>query len=159
MSVLRTAAWTAGSPENRESFLHRLPPIFKAVNELRIAIGEKFTSADLDVSVFDCDVSYEPAYMEDAFADARQPTSGKRAPEVIVGTTGIGLKKLLPDGLRHNVISAKIVLESTLKEALEPVQSSGRLRKKKKVVESAADGVDQEGRGSNSKPKTGYLDK
>ena len=150
LSVLKVAAWAAGSHENQESFLHRLPPIFKAVNELRIAIGEKFTSADLDITIFECGGTYEPSYMEDAYDDARQP-SGKRA-EVIVGTTGIGLMKLMAehrskDALQfHSVISAKIVLQSTLKEALEPVQPSGRLRKKKRVVESADDAADQDGR-------------
>ena len=151
LSVLKVAAWTASSRENQESFLHRLPPIFKAVSELRIAIGEKFTSADLDISIFECGGTYEPSYMEDAYDDARQP-SGKRAPEVIVGTTGIGLMKLMAehiskDVLRfQSVISAKIVLQSTLKEALEPVQSLGRLRKKKKVVESADNPAGQDGR-------------
>ena len=152
MSILKVAAWAADSRENRDSFLHCLPPIFKAVNELRIAIGEIFTSADLDISIFECGRTYEPSYMEDAACeDARQP-SGKRVPEVIIGTTGIGLMKLMAehrskDALRfQSVISAKIVLQSTLKEALEPVQSSGRLRKKKKVVESADNAAGKDGR-------------
>jgi len=143
MSVLNTAAWTAATAD-QENFLHRLPPIFKAVNELRIAIGEKFTSADLDISIFDCESSYQPSFMDDAYGDGRQP-SDKRAPELIVGTTGIGLKKAImernaKDVLRfENVISAKIVLESTLNEALEPVQPSSRLKRKKKPVENMAD--------------------
>jgi len=158
MSVLKVAAWMPGSSESQESFLHRLPPIFKAVHELRTAIGEKFTSADLEVSVFDCDTPYQPTHMEDAYGDGRNP-SGKRGPEYVVGTTGIGLKKLMAeraakDTLQwQNVISAKIVLESTLKEALEPIQTSGRLRRKKKPVENV-DSVDKEDRGG-SKPKTG----
>ena len=158
MSVLKVPARMPGSSESQESFLHRLPPIFKAVHELRTAIGEKFTSADLEVSVFDCDTPYQPTYMEDAYGDGRNP-SGKRGPECVVGTTGIGLKKLMAeravnDTLQwQNVISAKIVLESTLKEALEPVQTSSRLRRKKKPIENV-DSVDKEDRGG-SKPKTG----
>jgi len=151
-----------GSPKNQESFGHRLPPIFKAVDELRTAIGEKFTSADLEVSVFDCDVAYMPQFMEDAYGDGRQqqPNDKRALPEAVVGTTGIGLKKVVADRGENdtpkfqNVISAKIVLESTLKEALEPVPSSGRLRKKKPVENT--DGSDLGARGS-SRSKTGFI--
>jgi hypothetical protein len=37
------------------SITHRFPSIFEAINELRMAISEKFTSADLDIVVFECD--------------------------------------------------------------------------------------------------------
>ncbi|KAF8805146.1 hypothetical protein BYT27DRAFT_7339743 [Phlegmacium glaucopus] len=140
MSILRIASWMPGSPDDQESFTHRLPPIFKAVNELRIAIGEKFTSADLDVCTFHCGTRYAPSYMEDAYGDSRQQQSDdKRPPEIVAGTTSIGLKKLMAerganDALQfQNVISAKIVLESTLKEALEPVPTR-RLRKTKRWI-------------------------
>ncbi|KAF8801848.1 hypothetical protein BYT27DRAFT_7261625, partial [Phlegmacium glaucopus] len=129
----RIASWIPGSPNNQASFRHRLPPIFKAVNELRIAIGENFTSADLDVCTHDCGTGYVPSYMEDGYGDSRQQQSNdKRPPEIVAGTTGIGLTKLMAernanDALQwQSVISAKIVLESTLKEALEPVQTSGK---------------------------------
>jgi hypothetical protein len=131
MSIFKIASWTSGSPESIESFIRHLPPIFKAANELRIAIGEHFTSADLDISVFDCGRTYDPSYMKDGYP------IGIRAPEIIAGTTGIGLKKLMAerganDTLQfQNVISAKIVLESTLREALEHAQTSGGLRKQK----------------------------
>ena len=140
MFVLKVAAWTAFT-EDQELFLHRLPPIFKVVNELRIAIGGKFTSADLDISVFYWDIAYQPSYMDDAYSDGRQ-SSDKRALELIVGTTGIGLKKAIKGQnakevlLFDNVISAKIVFESTLKEALEPVQPSSRNKRKKKPVKN-----------------------
>jgi len=160
-SVLMIAAWRASSQETEHSFQHRLPPIFKAVNELRMAMGENFTSADLDISVFDCDTPYDPSFMDDAYGDGRQP-SGKRGPEAIVGTTGMGLKKLMAkrsskDALQfQNVISAKIVLKLTLNEALEPVQPSAfrRLTRKKKPVENT-DGADLAERHGSSRPKTG----
>ncbi|KAF8805145.1 hypothetical protein BYT27DRAFT_7213118 [Phlegmacium glaucopus] len=155
-SVLKIASWMPGSPHDQESFRHRLPPIFKAVNELRIAIGEKFTSADLDVCTHDCGTGYVPSYMEDGYGDSRQQQSNdKRLPEIVAGTTGIGLTKLMVerganDSLRlQSVIPAKIVLESTLKEALEPVRISGRrLRRTKKPVENTDGAADQEGRKS-----------
>jgi hypothetical protein len=159
VSVLKVATWNT-SAESRESFKHRLPPIFKAVNELRTAMGEKFTSADLEISVFDCDVPYDSSIMDDAYSDGRQPPGGKRAPEVIVGTTGIGLMKLMAernskDALQfQSVIPAKIVLKSTLNEALEPVPTR-RFKAKKKVENTdASTGTGQEGRGSSG-PKHG----
>ena len=154
-SVLKIAAWMPSSPESRESFGHRLPPIFKAVNELRMAMGEKITSADLDILVYPCDRTYDPSFMDDAYSDGRQANS-KRGPEAIIGTTGIGLAKLSAersskDALQyHNVVSAKIVLKSTLNEALEPIQSSGiRFNKRKKKTVENADGADSESRSSS----------
>ena len=118
------ASWTTRSLEHEDSYGHRLSSIFKAINELRMAIGEKITSADLDIFVFKFDKSYDPETMDDTYSDGRQ-SSGKRAPEAIVGTTGIGLVKhkverSAKDVLQlQTVIPAKIVLRSTLKKALE----------------------------------------
>ena len=39
---------------------------------------------------------FDPAIMEEAYGDYRQ-SSGKRAPEAIVGTTGIGLAKVIAE--------------------------------------------------------------
>jgi hypothetical protein len=55
-----------------------------------MATGEKSSSANLEIFVFECDMTYDPAIMEDAYGDGRQ-SGGKRASEAIVGTTGIGL--------------------------------------------------------------------
>jgi hypothetical protein len=150
-SVLIMASWAPRSPENEESYGNRLPSIFKAINGLRLAIGEKFTSADLDIFTFECDKSFDSAIMEDAYGDGRQ-SGGKRAPDAIVGTTGIGLGKVGAESTKdvvqiHPLIPAKVVLTSTMNEALEPIQS-GR-KKKKKPVETL-DGADPE---SSSKSK------
>ena len=114
------ASWTALSTDHEESYGQRLPSIFKAINELRMAIGEKFTSADLDISVFECDTTYDPAKMDDAYG---RQSSAKRAPEAIVGTTGIGLGKVIAERTAKDVlqiiIPAKIVLWSTLSEVRE----------------------------------------
>jgi hypothetical protein len=165
LSVFTVAAWMTSSSEHQESFGYRLPPIFKAVNELRTAIGENFTSADLDILVFDYDDTYDPSMMDDAYSDGRQPSS-KRVSDTIVGTTGIGLKKLMvghgssTDAPQfQSVLPAKIVLKSTLNEALEPVKTS-RPRKtknlKKAIVPVSMDGADtEESRGSS---KVGDMD-
>ena len=146
-SVLIMASWTTRSPENEESYGNCLPSIFKAINELRMAIGENFTSADLDISTFECDKCYDPAIMEDVYGDAQ--SGGKRATEAIVGTTSIGLGKVrvernTKDVIQlHPLIPAKVVLSSTLNEALGPIYSSNKSKKRKKLVENT-DGADQE---------------
>ena len=107
-------------------------------------MGENFTSADLDVSVFGCDTTYEPLYMDNsAFGDDRQPSDK----QTIVGTVGIGLRKAIAKHVAENtcqfpnVIPAKIVLESTLNEAVgRYVLSSGTLRKEN------TNGANQDGR-------------
>ena len=121
------------------SFESRLPSIFNAINELRMAIGENFTSADLDIFVFECDKIYDPVIMEDAYRDGRQ-SGGKRASEPIVGTTGIGLGKFIAEGSAKGLlevqflIPAKIVRTSTITEALNPTVKSRS--KKKRPVET-----------------------
>ena len=132
-----------------------------------MAIGEKFTSADLDIYVFECDMIFDPTIMEDAYGDGRQ-SSGKRAPEPIVGTIGIGLGKVMSEGsdnaLRvqlQSLIPAKIVLTSTMKEALEPMQPKKERKKtsKKSGQAETKDGADQEGRGSSkSKVSSNAMD-
>ena len=129
------------SKEGLNSYGYRLPSIFKAVNELRMAISGRFASADLEIFAFECDKTYDPRTMDDAYSDGKQ-YSGKRAPETIVGTTGIGLRKNIVEPSAKDVlqlqtiIPPKIVLMSTL---------NGILGIKEKQVEST-DGADPEGR-------------
>ena len=144
--VLEVASWAPRSSENKKSCL---PSIFKAVNEICLAIGEKFTSTDLHIFVFECDQIYDPAIMEDACGDDRQSNGSKRAPEAIVGTTGIGLAKVVEAVPVKDVpqlqilIPAKIVLRSTLNDALEPIQT---MKKNKPVENVTVDGANQDGR-------------
>ena len=141
------ASWASLSSDHGDPYENRLPSIFKAINELRMAIGENFTSADLDIFVFECNEDYNPAVMEDGYGDERQ-SSGKRAAEPIVGTIGIGLAKIIaePGAKDHPrfqiLIPPKIMLGSTLIDALEPIQPS-RLKKKKR---SENTGANQDGR-------------
>ena len=129
------ASWTSESlsSDYEDSYGKYLPSIFRAIYELRIAIGENFTSADLEIFAPECDTIYNPASMDDAYAygDDRQQSSGKEALEAIVGTAGIGLAKVTSiakgsgkDFRLQIIIPAKIVFWSTLKEALEPIQST-----------------------------------
>jgi hypothetical protein len=145
-SILLIASWGARSSEDEERYGSSLPSIFKAINELRTAIGENFTSADLEICVFECGRTYDPRIMEDAYGDGRH-SSGKRTPEAIVGTTGIGLVEVVAerstkDALQvRSMIPAKTVLTSTMNEALI-IQPK---KKKKKLVE-ITDGANQDGR-------------
>ena len=137
-SVLRIASWGAHSTE---SYRHRLLSILISIYELRTVIGE-FTSADLDILVYECDRIYNPAKMDDAYGGGKQ-SSGKREPEAIVGTTGIGLGKVIAETAdtlhTRSLIPAKIVLWSTLNKALGPTIL------KKKPLE-ITDGANQDGR-------------
>ena len=148
------ASWTTLSSDHEDSYGNCLSSIFKAIYELRMAIGENFTSADLDIFGFECDTIYDPAVMmDDAYhGDGRQSSGNKRAPEAIVGTTGIGLGKFIAEGSAKGVlqirvqslIPAKIVLTSTMNEALEPIVKSTRFKKKEQV--ETMDGANQDGR-------------
>ena len=147
-SILLIASWGPRTSKDEESYGNRLPSIFKAINELRIAIGENFTSADLQILVYEFDTIFDPEIMEDAFGDGRQ-SSGKRAPEAIVGTTGVGLAEVsAKDDLKVRiVVPARIVLTSTLNESFEPPPPPKKPTRKtfKKPVE-IMDGANQDGR-------------
>ena len=124
---MKIASWKPAvrSHDDEDYYGLRLPSIFDAINELRIAIGEKFTSSDLDIIAFECDRIFDPAIMDDAYSDGRRSTSGnKRTTEDIVGTTGIGLGKVIEErsgkDILQTIIPAKIVLRSTLNETLDP---------------------------------------
>ncbi|KAF8951372.1 hypothetical protein BDZ97DRAFT_1932431 [Flammula alnicola] len=123
-SIAKIAAWDIVSSEKREAYEQKLEPIFKAVKDLRVALGEQFTSADIEISIVFAKTRFHPEWMEDAYGDSRQ-NDGKQKEEVVIGTTGIGLKKMIPRGPSdseqyQSVLSPKIILESTLQEALDP---------------------------------------
>lgn len=141
-SVLTIASWRRRSSESEDSFRDLLPSLFKAINQVRMVIGEKFTSADLDTRVFECNKIYNPGQMDDAYSDGRQ-SSGKRASEAIAGTTGIGLGKFISETKdvrqMQRLIRAKVVLWSTLNKALGPIT---QLKKPVQIT----DGANQDGR-------------
>ena len=121
--IFKIAAWDIGSPDNLKAFEQKLPAIFKAVEDLRLALGEKITSVDLEVNVVGPGFLFDHRWMVDGYGDVRQGNMKKSA-EVVAGTTGIGLKKVIPspsgEDLFDNVLSPKVVLVSTLQEALLP---------------------------------------
>ena len=138
LSVLVIAGWSTREPDQQHQFERRLPPIFKAVQELRKALGEDVTSMDMEVAVIDPGDPFNPTYMEDGYGDARASSgSGKKAPEKVSGTTGLGLHKI---SMKHTskgpvpqwemVLFPKVALEGMVKEAMDPAPPpASRLRK------------------------------
>ena len=99
-----------------------------------MALGEKVTSIDVEVSVADPGRSFDRRWMEDGYGDARQANT-KKSDEVVAGTTGIGLRKVIPsksgDVQFENILAAKVLLLSTLQEALLPAPPPPPTRTKK----------------------------
>jgi hypothetical protein len=121
----------------------RLGSIFKPLLDLHKATGEDVTSADLEISIIQSGQTFDPSYMENAYADGW--SSFNSAPEQVINTSGLGLQKIVVKrskggGVqRHAEILSmpKVVLERTIKEALEPPPPT---RRKKKVTAANAGG-------------------
>lgn len=115
------ASWEIGSAEDKRTLEARLPAIFKVVLDVREAIGEKFTSADIEVSQVEPQIQFNHIYMEETYAADSE--GHDKEPETVVATVGMGVRKVVshPEGRCHEyVLSPKVVLESSLKAVLEP---------------------------------------
>jgi len=147
--IFKIAEWNIESPDNLKAFEQKLFAIFKAVEDLRLALGEKVTSVDLEVNVVGRGFLFDHRWMVDAYGDARQGNM-KKSTEFVAGTTGIGLKRVIPspsgEDLFENVLSPKVILVSTLQEALLPPPS--RYKRGQGPGEAG-----QEGRGRSSSSK------
>ena len=141
LSVLVIAGWSTREPGQQHQFERRLPPVFKVVQDLRKALGEDVTSMDMEVAIIDPGEAFDPTYMEDGYGDARASSgSRKKDPQKVSGTTGLGLrrtsmKRMSKGRVLHSemVLLPKVVLEGTVKEAMNPAPPiKSRLRKKPK---------------------------
>ena len=141
LSVLVIAGWSTRESDQQHQFERRLPPIFKAVQDLRKALGEDVTSMDMEVAIIDPGDAFDPTYMEDGYWDPGASSgSGKKTPERVSGTTGLGLhqtsmKHTSKGPVLHSemVLFPKVVLEGTVKEAMDPAPPpASRLRKNPK---------------------------
>ena len=89
LNVLIIAGWSTREPDQQHQFERHLSPIFKAVRDLRKALGEDVTTIDMEVTIIDPGEAFNPTYMEDEYGDARASSgSGKKTPEKVSGTTG-----------------------------------------------------------------------
>jgi len=128
LNVLIIAGWSTREPDQQHQFERCLPLIFKAVQDLRKALGEDLASMDMEVAIIDPGEAFNPTYMEDGYGDARASSrSGKKIPEKVSGTTGLGLHKISikrtskgPVPQLEMVLFPKVVLEGTVKKALDP---------------------------------------
>ena len=127
-NVLIIAAWEVERREDFNALELRLVTIFKAVEDLRLALGEEVT--DVDVIVVRPKALFDHRWMEDGYGDIRHGNT-RNSHEVVAGTTGIGLKRVLPslsgEELFENIISPKVVLVSTLQDALFSFPASSPL--------------------------------
>ncbi|KAF6743402.1 hypothetical protein DFP72DRAFT_933537 [Ephemerocybe angulata] len=146
VSILGIAGWSTRTQDDLVQIENRLSSIFKPLLELRKATGEDVTSADLEISVVRPGTQFDPTYMEDAYADGRSSSKSKKsAPEEVISTSGLGLKRIVVKRLKTGGIQRqaealsmpKVVLEKTIKEALEPPPPT---RKKKKATEGGGGG-------------------
>jgi len=132
MKVFQSASWDLSSPEAQRTIENQLSPIFKGILEVRMALGEKFTSADIEVTSMEFGQKFNRAYMEDAYGDDRRG-GGNTEPDTVFATAGMALRKNMPPGSQfryEKVLPAKVVLESSLKAALEPAPPRGGKRRK-----------------------------
>ncbi|KAJ2935096.1 hypothetical protein H1R20_g2038, partial [Candolleomyces eurysporus] len=138
-SIMNVAGWATRSDDEMAQVEKRLSSIFKPLLDLRKATGEDVTSTDLEVCIIQPGQTFDRAYMEDAYADGRSSTKSKKsAPEAVISTSGFGLQRLAVrrpkvGGVQRQleILSMpKVVLEKTIKEALEPPP----LAKKKKAT-------------------------
>lgn len=119
--VLVAASWEIKSEDALRSFGARLEAIFKAILDVRVAIGEKVTSADIEVYVVPPGSPFDNAHMEDEYPDHRQ-----EGWPVVIATTAVGLWKVVqpsaPNGslAYTHILPPKIVLESTMMALLQP---------------------------------------
>ncbi|KAJ2917996.1 hypothetical protein MD484_g2418, partial [Candolleomyces efflorescens] len=128
-SIMGVAGWATRSNDEMGQIEKRLGSIFKPLLELRKATGEDVTSADLEISIIQSGQTFDPSYMEDAYADGRASSKSKKsAPEQVINTSGLGLQKVVVKRLKGGAVQKqleilsmpKVVLEKTIKEALEP---------------------------------------
>ena len=125
--VCKLANWSVADEASRADFETKLPRIFKAVEELRRAIGERFMSADFHLTTIGSEQSFNGEHMEDAYETIGRyvgRTEGRsHPPEIVLGTVAFGLKRALEGhgvvGF-HSVQHPKVALASAVMEALAP---------------------------------------
>jgi len=119
-AILALASWKIGSAEDKHTLEARLPAIFKVVVDVREAIGEKFTSADIEVSHVEPNTPFNKVYMEETYAADSE--GHEKEPEIVVATVGMGVRKVVsrPVHAHEYVLGPKVVLESSLKAVLDP---------------------------------------
>lgn len=135
IAVLTSASWNVEGQEQRHSFEGRLPTIFKTITDVRTSLGEKFTSADIEISSTAPGSRFQKSCMEEVYGE----DGHDRGSDNVLATIGLGLKKFVPASPPNvaahyeNILSPKVVIESSLKAALDPAPRSTRRITKRKL--------------------------
>ena len=144
MKIFQTVSWDFSYPEARLAVEKHSMHLFKGILELRIAFWEKVVSADFEVITVFSGELFEEDWMEDAYGDNRQDR-GDIEPDRVVATVGMALVKIMPHGIlsgHEKILPAKVVLQSSLKAALEPLSPRGKSKSKKSAKTELQDGRD-----------------
>ncbi len=117
----------------QSEFEEKLKPLFKAILDLRIALGEHFTSSDILPNVISPGRRFDPQIMQDSLADSRSHKENQDLKDVrsdtVIATAGMGLMQWVPPRTRGASGSYKLVMlpevirQSTLDELLRPPPS------------------------------------
>ena len=138
MKIFQTVSWDFSYSEARLAVEKQSMRLFKGILELRIALWEKVTFADVEVTMVFCGELFDEDWMEDAYGDNRRGR-GDIEPDTVVATVGMALMKTMPPGSAfgyEKILPAKVVLQSSLKAALEPLTPSGKRGKSKKSAKT-----------------------
>ncbi len=125
-AILQAASVAPADPDSLPAFEQKLDPIFRAITNLRTALGEQFTSADITPFVVTSGTPFEVKSMEDALSDVRPSGRGKlNAADVVISTIGIGLKECVSQPAckaskesENLILMPKVVLQSKLTDFL-----------------------------------------
>ncbi|KAJ2912170.1 hypothetical protein MD484_g8247, partial [Candolleomyces efflorescens] len=134
-SIMRIAGWATRSKEDVVQVEKRVDSLFKPILDLRKAMGD-LTSTDVALAKVQPGQIFNQSYMEDAYADRSTSSKAKQsAPEQVINTCGLGLEEVIAKKQKRGGVQRyarilfmpKVVLEQTIKEALEPVKGSKSL--------------------------------
>ena len=134
-SIMRIAGWATRCKEDVAQVEKRVDSLFKPILDLRKAIGD-LTSTDVALAKVQPGQIFNQSYMEDAYADRSTSSKAKQStPEQVINTCGLGLEEVIAKRQKRGGVQRyarilfmpKVVLEQTIKEALEPVKGSKSL--------------------------------
>ncbi|CAA7260313.1 unnamed protein product [Cyclocybe aegerita] len=134
--IFAVARWDFPGPDQRTSFQRQLSTLFNAIKEIRLVLGQQFTSADLEVRIPRTDMVYDPTLLDEAYSDGRASEREARAEEV-AGTIEMGLVKVQPlqgsERLQEEILlKPKVLLGPTLREALHPPSGTSYCREERR---------------------------
>lgn len=129
--LLEFACWDTSSTSHLEAFESRLGTIFKAVQQVRRAIGQDIISEDYKSYIIPPDRPFKAIGMEEVYGDNKKPGPLGSQGAFVLGTTALGLMKMVvpfdgPQELGHCVVLPKVVVDTSFREILSTHSSSDR---------------------------------